>query len=137
LPLTSLISARIPPVTQGIKFCDRLFTEPTRLSSALIPPVSGIYAILVPDAGCSPRQFRPVYFGESSNLNGRVSTSHEKYNDWVRAAAGSQLYLAHHATILMNDQQRRDAECELINHYRPECNDRINTPPLLKSLYGV
>jgi excinuclease UvrABC nuclease subunit len=127
----------VTPVVQGIKFGDRQFYEPRRFPSLLIPPTQGIYAILVSDATWTPRPFRVIYFGESNNLGNRISTAHEKYIDWTREAAGSQLYVAYHVTIGMTDAQRRDAECVLINQYQPVCNVRMDTPAAFKLFYGL
>lgn len=127
----------VPPAVQGINFGGRQFYEPRRFPGLLIPPTQGIYAILVQDATCTPRKFRVIYFGESNNLGNRIRTTHEKYRDWTREAAGSQLYMAYHTTIGMSDAQRRDAECVLINQYTPCCNERMDTPAALKSLYGT
>jgi hypothetical protein len=115
---------RIPP--RGIYYKERRFSEPARFPSVLIPPFQGIYAILVPDTGLTPRPFRLLYIGESANLSERITKQHEKFEDWTREALGSQLYFAYHETIGMTDQQRRNAECELINHYNPPCNSRIS-----------
>jgi len=132
----AFVLSPVPPAVQGINFGGRKFYEPRRFPGVLIPPTQGIYAILVQDAACSPRQFRVIYFGESNNLESRICTTHEKYSDWTREASGSQLYVAYHATIGMSDAQRRDAECMLINHYKPSCNVRMDTPSALKSLLG-
>ena len=135
MALNSLLSSPVGNAVQGIKFGERQFSEPRRFPELLIPPTQGIYAILVQDANYKPRPFRVIYFGESSNLGDRVCTTHEKYSDWTRSAGGTQLYMAYHWTTGMNDTQRRDAECVLINQYKPECNVRFDTPAALKSLY--
>jgi hypothetical protein len=123
-PLSKL--HRIAPLTQGVYYKERRFSEPARFPSVLVPSFQGIYAILVPDTGLTPRPFRLLYIGESANLSERITKQHERFEDWIREALGGRLYFAYHKTIGMTDQQRRDAECELINHYNPPCNSRIS-----------
>ena len=126
----------LKPASGGIRFGTRDFTEPSRFPSPLIPPFSGIYVMLVPDSRGTPRPFRVLYIGESDNLSRRVTRQHEKFEHWTREAAGSQLYFAFHNTMGMSDLQRRDAECELINHYGPPCNTKSISPfrPALRKI---
>jgi excinuclease UvrABC nuclease subunit len=127
MTLSPLSKFHRPPLpSQGIYYKDRRFSEPARFPSAPIPPLPGVYAILVRDTGLTPRPFRLLYIGESANLNERITKQHEKFEDWIREALGSHLYFAYHETIGMTDQQRRDVECELINHYNPPCNSRMS-----------
>jgi hypothetical protein len=126
------------PAPSGIQFGIRRFTDPIQFSiaSSFKLPAPGIYAILVRDLRWTPRPFRILYFGESAKLTERVTTQHEKYLEWVSEAAGNILYVAYHFTVKMTDQQRRDAECELINTYQPPCNVRVNLWPGLRPLIG-
>ena len=94
----------------------------------MIPPTQGIYAILVPDQRFSPRGFAVLYFGEAGDISQRLTSQHEKLSAWYREAAGRTLYFAYHVTPGMTDQQRRNAECELINAYLPPCNERVDRP---------
>jgi hypothetical protein len=107
----------------GIRFNNRVFTEPVPFSLALPPVSSGIYAILVPDTSCRPRPFRVIYFGESCNFSQRVTEDHERFNNWLAEAGGSAgLYLAFCPTPLLKAQQRRWVEHDLIARYHPPCN---------------
>jgi hypothetical protein len=116
------------PTLRGIRFGSRRFSEPIPFMSALAIPAPGIYVILIlPNIWASPRQYRPLYIGESSNVGQRVTDQHEKFGSWIREAAGSKLYVAYHLTGLMTDQLRKDAECELIAEYNPPCNIRISS----------
>ena len=76
----NLTPATIQPAPNGINYGNRKFYEPrifmaksTRLFQLLIPSTQGIYAILVPDQQCTPRQFAVLYFGEAGNLITRQS----------------------------------------------------------------
>jgi hypothetical protein len=119
-----LLSSLLRPAPGGIRFGTRDFTEPRWFPNPYALPFSGIYAILVPDDRYSPRPFRVLYIGESANVRERATENHEKCNDWKREAAGKQLFVAYHGTAGMTDQQRRDAECKLINTYTPPCNTK-------------
>lgn len=111
----------------GIVYGNNQFSEPAWFPSLLTPPFPGIYAILVRDPNCSPRPFRLLYLGESGFLSQRLVMQHEKYQDWVRAAQGGELYFAYHLTSGLRDQQRKDLECALINQYRPPCNEKLSS----------
>jgi hypothetical protein len=111
------------PPRAGIRFNNRIFTEPAPFALAEPPVSSGIYAILAPDAARRPRPFRAIYFGESGNFHDRVTESHELFEDWIREAEGvANLYVAFCPTPLLRDVQRRWVENELIARYRPVCN---------------
>jgi hypothetical protein len=107
----------------GLHFLDRYFTEPITFASTLLPGSPGVYAILMSDAAWQPRPYRPIYFGEAADLAGRALASHEKYEEWLRAAgAADQLYVAYHLTS--GDEAGRAALKEsLIKEYRPACNE--------------
>jgi hypothetical protein len=107
----------------GITLGDRVFTQPMRFPSMLIPPLPGLYAILVKDNGLFGSLMRPVYIGESEDLKKRLTVAHEKCDDWKREAAGRELYYALHTPVgMLNDQQRRAAERDLIDRLQPPCN---------------
>jgi hypothetical protein len=111
----------------GIRFNNRVFTEPVPFSLALPPVSSGIYAILVPDASCRPRPFRVIYFGESRNFSQRVTGSHELFSDWTaQADEGTNLYVAFCPTPLLKELTRRWVESDLIARYSPACNLQHN-----------
>ena len=105
--MTALIRAS-KPKTDGIWFYRNngekvRFSEPVQLPAhrydLAFPPIPGpgLYAVLVPDNAASPRPFRVLYFGESEELDERVSSSHERYDDWCNAAKGAaNVYVAYH-----------------------------------------
>ena len=134
LNILGFTTPREAPKPSGIYFKDRLFSEPALFSFHL--PVlfdSGLYAILVPDTNSSPRQFRVVYFGETGELSKRVTSSHEKYPDWVsEAGTASWLYVAFHAMI-GTQQARQAVESDLISHYQPACNIMFNDSTMLRA----
>lgn len=118
------------PRRAGIRFSNRIFTEPAPFSLALAPVSSGIYAILAPDASCRPRPFRVIYFGESGNFSQRVTEQHDRLNDWRGEAGGAaNLYVAFCPTPLLKHQQRRWVEHDLVARYRPACNLQDNQAP--------
>lgn len=118
-------SPKMATLSPGIYYDNRRFSAPRRFPGLLIPPIPGIYAILIPDAQMKPRQFRLLYIGETEDLNKRVCELHEKHESWKREAAGRPLYFAYHETIGMTTQQRKDAECAIIAKYDPPCNIQL------------
>jgi hypothetical protein len=123
----------------GIRFNNRIFTEPVPFALAIPPVSSGIYAILVADALCRPRPFRAIYFGESGNFLDRVTERHEHFDDWTRESGGlDNIFVAFCPTPLLKEKQRRWVESDLIVQYRPVCNLKDNQPPLAyQSLVGI
>jgi hypothetical protein len=114
---------------RGIRFNNRVFTEPMPFSLARPPVSSGVYAILAPDASFRPRPFRVIYFGESHNFSHCITGSHERFSDWTLQADGAaNLYVAFCPTPLLRELQRRWVENDLIVRYRPACNLRDNHP---------
>ena len=116
------------PVTPGINYGNFRFSEPRLFPALTVPPFEGIYAILVTDMKFRPRPFRLLYIGETGDLGRDITLQHEKLDDWTREAHGHPLFVAWHTMISASSQQRRSAELELINVYRPPCNARIICP---------
>jgi hypothetical protein len=115
-----------PPKIDGISFYRSTgeierFSEPFPFGTWL-PYFRGIYAILVRASDWQPRQFKPIYFGQSDSIGKRVTTAHEKYASWVRCAGqGPSLYVAFRLTS--GSQRDRDLlESSLIARYSPPCN---------------
>jgi excinuclease UvrABC nuclease subunit len=121
--LSPFPKASVPPVVvAGITFGKYRFCEPRSFPTILIPPIQGVYALMVQDSGWTPRKLRPIYIGESADLKKRLTPQHEKYDHWKREAAGLALYYAYHMTIGATEKQRKDMEAELIGQYNPPCN---------------
>ena|SRR5712691_5728564 len=134
-----------------IQFLNLQFTGPTPLrltykpvfrgsprpfSTTYVPSYGGLYAIVVYDATCSPLPYRLIYLGKAGNLSERVCGSHEKYESWVRAACGAQLFVAFRS--IKDESTRTVSERRLIEHYGPECNKTFNPNTLaLRSLLGL
>ena len=114
------------PVPKGIYFQDKYFFEPSAFASTWLPSLPGIYAILVVDFTCSPRPYRVLYFGKAIKLDERVVRSHEKYEEWERAAGSSRLYVSYHIMSDTTDWQRAAVEKDLIKYYAPPCNKTFN-----------
>lgn len=115
------------PAPNGLWFKDRYFSEPSAFSSAYIPKLSGLYAILVFDLACSPRPYRVLYFGKASDLADRAVRSHEKYDEWCRAAGSAgKLLIAYHIMSDASEWELYSAEDILIKHYQPVCNIKSN-----------
>ena len=121
----------------GIKYCDRMFTNPVRFNFMVKPPGGGIYVVLVSDPTCKPRPYRPLYFGEAEYFFRRVMRSHEKYADWTKEARGGELYVAFFAMPGSTKEARLFVEDKLISDYAPPCNDRFNNSALIRTLYGI
>lgn len=122
-----------------IQFLDWTFSFPTQLNLTYrpvgvayptptgitqIPSFGGLYAVMVYDAGGSPKPYRLIYVGESANLADRVCSSHEKYPSWIRAASGAQLFVAF--SPIVGEAARKSAARQIITHYGPECNKTFN-----------
>jgi len=108
----------------GINFGGVLFSEPVLISTWSPLYRAGLYAILVFDITISPKPYRVIYFGESSNLSERgFLTSHHKYSCWVREAGSSgNLYISVYLMPNSTADQRRAIEQKLIAMYKPICN---------------
>ncbi|HEV8413028.1 MAG TPA: TIR domain-containing protein [Bryobacteraceae bacterium] len=139
----------VPPAPKlaGISFNSGLglksFGEPLIFPGFFSPLVggAGIYVLLAADSTWQPRQYRPLYFGETENFSQRVSTSHEHYGDWKRAAGSSLLYVAQLPMYGSTQQDRRLVEKALVDWYDPPVNKTcsysgiaalgalFNTPP--------
>lgn len=136
--LASLLGPDVPPATpprrapvipraalSQITFQDLRFSGPFPFATAQRSRLGGIYAICVYDNDWGPRPYRPIYFGEAGNREERVTTSHEKFAEWVRVAGTRfKLYVAFRT--ITDVTARRIAERRLIEHYKPECNDQYN-----------
>jgi excinuclease UvrABC nuclease subunit len=116
----------VPRPAPGIWLGNRWFTEPTPFSMVSPGSTQGIYAILAFDAQSRPRPFRVLYIGESENLKKRVTNQHEKFSDWVQEAGGIVFFVSFHSTVVLTDEQRKDAEEKLIAQYDPPCNTHVN-----------
>lgn len=112
-----------------------LATHQRPFGTTHIPDFGGLYAIMVHDATCHPLPYRLIYVGEAGKLSERVCRSHEKYASWERAACGAQLFIAFHC--IPNESERKAAERQLIEHYRPECNRTFNSNPPLGAFRGL
>lgn len=125
--LLGIVSELSAPLA-GLRFLDRYFTEPTAFADSWLPSSAGVYAILVSDPSWQPRPYRPIYFGEAGDLAGRVVVSHEKYEEWRRAAGDAErLYVAYH--LMSGGDAERTALAEgLIKEYRPECIAEFSEP---------
>jgi hypothetical protein len=131
--IQSLYGAPVPSVARGILF-SRVngglvrFTEPSRFPVAVAPPPGpALYVILVHDPTYTPRQFRPIYFGETGSADTRPTRSHENFIDWCRTAGGSQhLYVAY-SWSSSSRIARKLIEKALIEFYNPVCNVQHNS----------
>jgi len=124
------------PLLPQINFYSRLglksFCEPCPLYlSTLGGP--GVYVLLVPSTAWGPRQYRPIYFGESDDFSKRITTSHEHYWDWMREAGPAQVYVAYLWMYGSRQQDRLSTEQALIDWYKPP----INGTTMLSSLRSL
>lgn len=118
--------ASVPTGIRWHPLTDYLFTEPVRFTAQWVPTVQGIYAITVPDENWGPRKFRPLYFGEASDLKERLTWAHEKSADWVREARTLPVYVSIYLTLGKSEDERRAIEEKFIAHYCPPCNVKAN-----------
>ena len=127
---------RVPAISPGITYENVRFSDPKRFPPLLIPPTHGLYAIMVVNTSYRPRPYRLLYIGETECLHERLTTSHEKYEDWKREAQGATLYYAYHWFHGTQDS-RKVLEAELIAKLNPPCNVQLRSvlmpPPSFKS----
>lgn len=93
-----------------------------------IPKNSGVYAVYVCRYNKPEKEGekgsvtleRLIYFGEAENVNERIS-DHEKWPEWRKEVPrGSEICFSF-AGVTSPDRER--AECALIFHHKPKCND--------------
>lgn len=113
----------LPPA--GITFGQTVFSEPAPFGCWL-PMSPGLYVVLAWDLTARPRPYRPLYFGMAKDLAERVTTSHEKYNEWVRCGGITGISVAYHQMNASTEWQRANLEQSLISTYAPECNRTHN-----------
>ena len=109
----------------GIEFSDHQFTEPLLLSQWEAPYKAGLYAVLIYDTSCSPKPYRLVYIGQSSNMSERdIGASHHKYTCWTAEAQerNTHLYIVIHLMPNSTEQERLGAKQKIIQSYDPSCN---------------
>jgi hypothetical protein len=96
------------------------FTEPTPFPNLQSDwSGAGIYTILVTDGRCYPKQFRPIYFGETVDFRQRLTIKHEHFADWQTHGT---LYVALSFMPSSTKQQRLEVESALIDMYTPSSN---------------
>jgi len=100
------------------------FSEPVPLLTWQPLAQAGVYVILVPDANCTPKPFRPIYFGEAGNFSERgFPTNHHKWSAWVNNAGNPvDLFVATYTMAGSTPEQRRAIESGLCDTYAPACN---------------
>lgn len=101
------------------------FTGPHMLSYCPTGNSSGLYAIMIkPDPTSAPDTYTIIYFGESGNFEERLSSSHHKYDCWSkRSGPDGEIYYGLHIMKNSTEEQRRELEAQLIERYKPVCND--------------
>jgi hypothetical protein len=110
-----------------IKFNDYTFSEPTALPASSAAGQPRVYAVLVFDPTCTPRPYRPVYFGESDNIHGRAAGTHENHSSWsAEAGTNTPLYRALCPLPGLTKTQRQQVESLLIAEYSTPCNQKLS-----------
>jgi hypothetical protein len=123
VPASPRAPMEIPPA--GITFGQTVFSEPAPFGCWL-PTAPGLYVILTWDLRAKPRPYRALYFGMATNLSERVTTSHEKYDEWSRCSGLTGISVSYHKMPGSAEWQRASLERELISTYGPECNRTHN-----------
>lgn len=112
----------------SIFFSTYKFTEPVPINIWIPPYRAGIYAVLIPDQTYGPKPYRCIYFRESSNMSDRGFISgHHKYYCWLYQAAynSNNIYISTYLMPYSTSQQRKLVELDLINRYKPICNEQV------------
>jgi hypothetical protein len=128
-------------ITFNTVFGKKGFSEPS-FFPRLLPLISGagIYVILVSDARWTPRQSRPIYFGETEDFAARVTTRHEHYIRWILEASSRQLYVAQLWMPVSTKPDRLTVTQALNNWYKlpiAEIGPGLATPSLFSPLINV
>jgi len=122
------MNALVPPWNEGIGFGTSsgsviCFSEPALLGSVAFGKAPGIYAVVVPDSSCGPRQFKVLYFGMTNDLSSRPSRNHENFDSWCNEGMGERnLYVCCYEMRGSGPLERAMVESSLIRHYNPPCN---------------
>ena len=89
-----------------------------------IPTESGIYAVYVCKYNPKPKDTvaitKLIYIGEAKDVNDRIS-KHEKWTEWREEVPSTFELCFSFAKVSSPDRER--AECALIYHHKPTCND--------------
>jgi hypothetical protein len=103
----------------GVKY-SCTFQNANYLQSWSPPSEAGLYAVYAvnDDGKYDPR--RPIYIGQTGDLDTRGFTSHHKVDCWKRQARGKTIAIA--VCYISNEKQRLDTEADLIAIYKPVCN---------------
>jgi len=93
------------------------------VNKAGIPAKSGVYAVYVCKYNPSEKTVtlkKLIYIGEAEDVNDRIE-DHEKWEEWrEEVPEGSEICFSF-AGVTSPDRER--AECALIYHHKPDCND--------------
>lgn len=93
------------------------------VNKAGIPAKSGVYAVYVCKYNPSEKTVtlkKLIYIGEAEDVNDRIE-HHEKWEEWrEEVPEGSEICFSF-AGVTSPDRER--AECALIYHHKPDCND--------------
>ena len=93
-----------------------------------IPKKSGIYAVYVCEYNKPEKEGEKgsvtlkklIYIGEAEDVNDRIS-KHEKWEEWRKELSEGTEICFSFANVDSPDRER--AECALIYHHKPTCND--------------
>ena len=107
-----------------IRMAHKLFEGPFPIDGWTPPARAGVFCIMVPDSRCVP-PFRPVYFGESSNLAERVfpGAQHGRASWLDIADYDLSIYVAAHWMPQSSLDERKAVERQLVQFCQPECNE--------------
>ena len=95
-----------------------------------IPKESGVYAVYVCKYNEPEKKGergtvtlkKLIYIGEAENVNERLSNhKHEKWSEWRKEVPEGSTICFSFAGATSPDRER--AECALIYHHKPKCND--------------
>ena len=107
-----------------IRLAHKLFEGPFSITGWTPPARAGVFCIMVPDARCVP-PFRPVYFGESSNLAERAfpGAQHGRASWLDIADYDLTIYVAALWMPQSTLDERKAVERQLVQFCQPECNE--------------
>ena len=107
-----------------IRMAHKVFEGPFPITEWTPRARAGVFCIMVPDARRLP-PYRPVYFGESSNVAERAfpGPQHGRASWLDIADYDLSVYIAAHWMPQSTLDERKAVERELVQLCQPECNE--------------
>ncbi len=98
------------------------FTGPLYIDDENLPQDGGLYAVLVGDS--DKKQFKPLFFGQTDNLNSFRLRDHPLFKRFIHFAENERfLFLGMHEMPNTNEEQRAKVLDGLVEEVRPPLSE--------------